>query len=204
MTQTIENMQQRIIELRNHLSDKHLKVADNYLNGEDQATAYVNAGYAAKTAKQRASDLFKKNKLLSEYIELCRNLASQKSCDKFEITEERIKLELARIGFANAKNYFDEEGNFIPIHQLSDDVAAAISEVSSKEIMSEGECTVIERRYKFADMSAKNTALRTLGSCNSLAMFKERIQINGGNPLLFLIKRSEEESIDASPLPSGE
>lgn len=52
--------------------------------------------------------------------------------DKLSITADRVMTELARVGFATAKDLFDEKGNMIPIHLLDDDVAATITGIETE------------------------------------------------------------------------
>lgn len=47
--------------------------------------------------------------------------------DAVDITAKRVMTELARVAFASAKDIFDERGELIPVHELSDDAAATIT-----------------------------------------------------------------------------
>lgn len=44
-----------------------------------------------------------------------------------DITPERTVLEIARIAFADDRKFWDEAGNLKPIHELTDDDAAALA-----------------------------------------------------------------------------
>jgi phage terminase small subunit len=62
---------------------------------------------------------------------------------KANITAERTMKELARIAFADIRDLYDEQGDLLPVHMLSDDVAATVSrievEIAAKEQIGEDE-----------------------------------------------------------------
>lgn len=41
-----------------------------------------------------------------------------KVCDEYGVTKERVLEELATIAFASKADFFDKQGNLIPIHKL--------------------------------------------------------------------------------------
>jgi phage terminase small subunit len=48
---------------------------------------------------------------------------------KVSITAERTMKELARIAFADIRDLYDDNGDLLPVHLLSDDVAATVSRI---------------------------------------------------------------------------
>lgn len=48
---------------------------------------------------------------------------------KVSITAERTMKELARIAFADIRDLYDENGDLLPVHMLSDDVAATVARI---------------------------------------------------------------------------
>jgi len=53
---------------------------------------------------------------------------------KLDISAERTKLELARIGYSDIRQFYDENGFLIPVHQLSDDAAACLAGVEEEKL----------------------------------------------------------------------
>ena len=98
---------------------------------------------------------------------------------RLEITQDMVLRELAKLGFSNMQNLYDEEGNAIPVHKLPVDVAATLQEVTQDSIGGE-ESIVIKRKYKTSD---KKSSLELIG--RHLKMFTDKVESSGpgGNPI---------------------
>ena len=76
------------------------------------------------------------------------------------VTAARVFRELARIAFADIRGLSDEHGNLLPMHELDDDTAAAISQVKV-EVQGRGRGEdremVVVKTYKAADKLAALT-----------------------------------------------
>lgn len=59
---------------------------------------------------------------------------SQELKAKFDIDAQRLMLELARVGLSDPRSLFDASGRLIPIHQLPEDAAAAISSIKVRQV----------------------------------------------------------------------
>ena len=96
------------------------------------------------------------------------------------VTVDRIVQELAKIGFMDARQFFDANGNPIPIQSLSDDAASVIAgmKVRSESDGDDGEVATITE-YKLND---KIDALRLLGQ--NLQMFTKKLVIDDKRPLV--------------------
>lgn len=51
-----------------------------------------------------------------------------------DITEQKIRRELARIGFSDPADLYDKDGNLKPIHEMSDQARAIIESIETEEI----------------------------------------------------------------------
>lgn len=105
------------------LSVKQKLFCKEYLVDLNGTRAY-KAAYATdkdSTARTNASKL-----LANPNIQAVIQRAKDKLAKKLEISTERVLKEYARLSFYNPKDFFDENGDLIPIHELSDDAAAAI------------------------------------------------------------------------------
>lgn len=139
------------------LTDKQRRFCEEYLIDFNATQAAIRAGYSEKTAKSQGQRLLT-NVDISAYIQKCRDQLS----DKTEITAERVINELGKIAFHNPKMLYDDDGNIIPIQELPDEVAAALSEIKTKHYQSKVDknMVLIETSYK---IHSKNQALESLG-----------------------------------------
>ncbi len=46
------------------------------------------------------------------------------------VTAERTKREIARVAYADVRRIFDKEGRLLPVHEIDDDTAAAITSIT--------------------------------------------------------------------------
>jgi phage terminase small subunit len=99
-------------------------IADPELNGTKAA---ISAGYSKKTAYSKANQLLKK-------VEVRVLIDSMKTrrAQKLEITGEKVLREIAKVGFANMQDYF-QDGRFIGMDALTADQAAAVQEYTVDE-----------------------------------------------------------------------
>ena len=93
-------------------------------------------------------------------------------------------MEYARLAFLDIRKAFDEGGNLIPIHELDDDTAAAITglEVDKKvsKMTDENGEPLVESHLHKIKFSDKKGALDSLAKC--LGMFADgsvTVNVNG-------------------------
>lgn len=111
------------------LNAKQKRFCNEYLVDHNATQAAIRAGYSRPTAKSQGS------RLLTN-VDVKAFLVSQvkKVEQKLEISAERTMLELARIAYGDARQFYDDKGNLIPIHLLSDDAAATLAGVEVEEV----------------------------------------------------------------------
>jgi phage terminase small subunit len=102
--------------------------AAKWVECRDLATAYVFAGGAAGGARQSAFRLIREPEVKRMISEITRS-----AIEKANITAERTVLELARVGYADLRNLFDDNGRIKAPHELDDDTAAAIAGIDIEE-----------------------------------------------------------------------
>ena len=151
------------------------------LNAKDAAEkAGYSKGTAATIASTWVSDPKKKPRVYKAIEE-----AMKKREHRTEVKQDRVLLELSRIGFASIKDAFDENNNLKEIKDLDDDVAAAISSIEIEDLFDGrgADRTHIgyTKKIKFWN---KNDALNTIAK--HLGMLKEKMELTGkdGNPLV--------------------
>jgi len=143
--------------------------------------AAIKAGYSEKTADKKSfgwvgnSRENASNKALWDLVQEER----QKLEQELGVTREMIVAAYKRCGFLNPKAFFHPDGTFKEIHELEDDVAAAIAgmDVATKTFDEDGK-KVVQRiiKIKFVD---KKGVLDSL--CRIKGMFIDRQEHTGKN-----------------------
>jgi phage terminase small subunit len=112
------------------LSPKRARFVDEYLVDLNATQAAIRAGYSARSAKVTASRL-----LTDANVAAAIQAARNRTANKLEITRERVLQEYARIAFADIRKLFtwdEERACYVPSRDLTDDEAAAISEIQAE------------------------------------------------------------------------
>lgn len=142
---------------------KYREFADLYRGGPDEVRGKAKACYkkvwpkaSAKVCESMGSRILK-----HPYVQDRLRKQTDAVAENADITQERVLKEVARIGLFDPRKLFDNVGNPLPITELGDDAAAAISGLKVVQMGGkdgeEGIGSVIE--YKIAD---KNSALEKL------------------------------------------
>jgi phage terminase small subunit len=103
---------------------KYQKFVAEYIKSGNLSQAARESGSTARNISQAGSQIYRRADVKLAIAEL-----TAKVTEKLEISVERVLLEMARIGFADLRRVFDENGNLIDITRLDDDTAAAISSI---------------------------------------------------------------------------
>lgn len=139
-----------------------------YLIDLNATQAAIRAGYSRKRASELGWQLLQNPTVQSA---ISASMAEREK--RTQVDQDRVLLELARLGFSNVKRLFDERGNLLPLHELSDDVAASISSVKVK-VEDDGETVLQVKEIKLWD---KNSALEKV--CKHLGLFAaEKTDVN--------------------------
>jgi phage terminase small subunit len=189
-------------EVNEELTDKQRMFIEEYLIDLNATQAAIRAGYSEDTARQIASE-----NLSKPYIQEAIQEAKQERIERTKITQDKVLQELAKIGFANIKDYLsvedfeieagfelDENGQpdkskpikklvrgvkIFETEQLDDDKASAISEIRQ---------TKTGISLKLHD---KIKALEDIG--RHLGMFNDKLNINADVVTQDVTQLSKEE-----------
>lgn len=135
---------------------------------DDQAKAYramlPDSKASNKSVWQAASKLSKNVKVISRVKEL-KSQIKQRAEEKFNINQDRVLLEIARLAFNDPRKAFDRNGNLKKIQDWPDEVAAAISSIKITEQRSDDdELRTQLKEIKFWDKGKQlELATKTLG-----------------------------------------
>lgn len=143
---------------------KEKMFASEFVVDMNPTAAARRVGYAVSTAKNKATELLQKKrvrKLIDKEMD--------KKLYRCDIRKDRVLLELARLGFSNITDIFDDEGQMLPMSKWSKDISAAVSSVEmATAINMQGIPYTYVKKIKLWD---KNTAITNLGK--HLEMFTE-------------------------------
>jgi len=95
--------------------------------------------------------------------------------EQLQITPERVLKEYARIAFADIRCVFDDEGHLVPVDELDDDTAAAVSSVDVQTI-GDGEGVMQTATHK-VKMYDKLNALNVLAK--RLKLYEDSVKVEG-------------------------
>lgn len=112
------------------LNEKQKRFCDVYIINFNATKAAVEAGYSEATAYSIGHELLKKPEI-REYIQTLLDLRAERT----RVTQEKVVRELARIAFADPRDYLDFGFNGVELKEsgfLTVDQAAAISEIKEK------------------------------------------------------------------------
>ena len=151
------------------LTLKQTRFIEEYLVDLNATQAAIRAGYSKKTATVMGSENLRK-----PYIAAAIQEAQAKLGERTKVTQERVIAEYAKLAFLNPKAFFNEDGDLIAIHELPDDVAAAVAGMDVSEIKEGAYPIGSLKKIKFAD---KNRALDSLG--RHLGLFIDKTEITG-------------------------
>lgn len=105
-------------------SNRHEKFAVTYLQSDN----WLRAARVCEIAPKYAEKLARRPDIRARIAEL-----RERMLKAADITGQRVMLELARVGFADIRGIYNEDGSLKPIHELDADTAATIAGMEFEE-----------------------------------------------------------------------
>ena len=167
------------------LSAKQNRFVEEYLIDLNATQAAIRAGYSKKTAYAQGQRLLKHVE-----VQEAAQKAMQERSQRTLVTQDRVLLELARIGFSDLRNCLTSSGHLIDPQDWDDETAAAISSIEVVTNRSgekdADDRPIVEHTHKIK-LWDKNSALEKLGK--HLGMYVERHEHSGkdGGPVQVII-----------------
>ena len=115
------------------LTDKQEKFCQEYLIDLNGTQAAIRAGYSEKTANEQATRLLANVSIIHRLSELRKPLA-----EKVGITQEMVLNELAKVGFANLKDYLSDDLDVKNLSNIEDNKSGAIASLKKNVTTFEG------------------------------------------------------------------
>lgn len=149
------------------MTKKQKRFVEEYLIDLNATQAAIRAGYSPKAAYSIGSENLRKPE-----IRACIEKAMAEQSKRTGINQDRIIIELAKIGLLNPKNLINFDEATVKEEATEEDLAA-ISSIRVKRFPTkDGEG--IEREVKMYD---KTKALELLG--RHFGMFKDKVEVSG-------------------------
>ena len=146
------------------LTAKQTLFVEEYLIDLNGKQAAVRTGYSAKSAEVQASRL-----LRNTAVQAALGEAMQARSQRTKVTADRVVAELAKLAFADMRDYWPLPGETIDLHRLDEDRTAAVEEISISETVDPAGVLHRRTRLKLHD---KKRALDSLA--RHLGMFVNR------------------------------
>lgn len=106
------------------LTRKQERFVAEYLVDLNATQAAIRSGYSVKTAANQGHENLRKPEIASAVA-----AGQSKALERAELSATRTLEEARRIAFGNAQDFFDTDGNLIPIHKLTREQASSIASV---------------------------------------------------------------------------
>ena len=104
------------------LTPKQKRFTEEYMLDLNSSAASIRAGYSSKTAGKIGFENLQKPE-----IQAAVETAMAERALRTEVSVDRTLKELARVGFSDVRRLFTSDGRMKSIHELDDDMAAAIA-----------------------------------------------------------------------------
>lgn len=170
------------------LSPKRARFVAEYLVDLNATRAAERAGYSKKTANEQGARL-----LANVSVRAAVAAKQKKVADELELDAKMVLRDLLAHARADIRKAYDKDGRMLPVHQLPDDVAIAVTSVKSfEEWGSDGDGGKVPvgdvREARFSD---KLRALELLGK--HLKLFTDKVEHEAGESLEALLLESMSE-----------
>ena len=155
------------------LNDKQTRFVAEYLVDLNATQAAIRAGYSKKTAAQIAEKLLRKAEIAQAVSD-----RQGKKLARLDLKAEDVLRQLLQITQSDLRRLFDTEGNLLPVHDLPDDVAAALASVEVVARPTGDKARPVEYVHKFR-LWDKNAALNTLAKHLGLLIDRHEVGAPG-------------------------
>lgn len=104
---------------------RHERFCCEYVaNGMNASAAARSTGYSVISASTRGSQLMQKDEIVSRIAELAEDINDDRI-----MTAQELLAEFTKMSKFNIKDAYDEHGNLLPIHEMSDECAIMVKKV---------------------------------------------------------------------------
>ncbi len=131
--------------VKNKLTPKQRMFVSEYLVDLNATQAAIRAGYSTRTANEQGARLLAKSG-----VQQAIQAKQEKRVAKLDISAERLDQEAARLALFDIRKLYRADGTLIPITELDEDTARAITGIETQIIGNEDDGYSTIRKYKTA------------------------------------------------------
>jgi phage terminase small subunit len=177
------------------LTSKQARFVEEYLVDCSGKQAAIRAGYSPKSAEAQASRL-----LSNARVQAALQAAMRARSRRTEVTADRVVTELAKLAFADMRDYWPQKGEQVDLTKLDPDRTAAIAEITIDEECEppNGKGEPTRKRKTRLKLHDKKGALDSLA--RHLGMFVDRHVAEGSIEHQVLMMTPEERKLRARQL----
>lgn len=106
------------------MTDKQFILANSYVIDFNITNAAAHVGITGRNARNIAWRMLNTPEVAKYVLEL-----KEERMKDLQVTADRVLKEAARSAYSDISDYYDEDGNFKPIHTMDKDLTAAIESV---------------------------------------------------------------------------
>ena len=181
---------EKIMSSKRPLNLRQGRFLAEYLISFNASDAARRAGFSVKTADVQGSRLLRNVRIRAA-------IAQAQACvaNRAEVTVERVVRELGRIAFVDPAQFFDQQGNLLPISKMPEDCRRAIAALDIEELFARDENgkmrpSGLVKKLKFAakipalDLLARHLGMLQAPQAATPASlgFQINIWLNGDTP----------------------
>lgn len=140
--------------------DQHIRFTDKFFECLNATESAIYAGFNEGAAKQEGWRLLQRDDV-QEYLQRLRAELAEKT----GISQQKVLSEIARIAFADIRNYYKGDNQLIPVIDLDDSAAAALSSLKTfEEFTPDGDTIGTSKEIKlYSKLDALEKLARHLG-----------------------------------------
>lgn len=141
------------------MTEQVKRFADRYFETLNGTQSAIYAGFAVNSARQQASQM-----LASEEVENYLSILRESLAEKTGISQQKVLQEIAKIAFADIRNYYTGDDRLKAVTDLDDNEAAALASVKTYEEYSQSEVIGINKEIKmYSKLDGLEKLARHLG-----------------------------------------
>jgi phage terminase small subunit len=165
------------VKQKGGVHQRRTRFIKEYLIDQNATRAAIAAGFSQKGARVQGSRLLADPNISAQIDE-----QNAKTNQKYDLTVERIKQEIARLCYYDPAEYWNANGTAKAMHEISEDARRAIAGFECAELFEgsgeERSQAGYIKKFKLMD---KNKALETAARC--MKMLTDRVEVTGMDAL---------------------
>lgn len=169
------------------LTPKQAAFVREYLVDLNATQAAIRAGYSAKTAAEMGFENLNKPQIRDAVSK-----SQQARAERVEVKADDVLRELLKLARSDVRKMFTTGGSLLPVHELDDDTAAAVSSIEVVTSRIPGTDPVEVEYTSKIKLWDKKGSLELLG--RHLKLFTDKVEVDVGDALADRIKAARERT----------